>query len=157
MSEVSIGLELKVMIEGVQKIPLKILKNENGELLHFMRNDSSSFHKFGEVYFSITYPGAIKGWKLHKRMEQNFVVPVGQMKVVLFDDRENSNTFGECNEFLLGKDDYFLLKIPDHIWYSFSPIGSEASMIANCSSIPHDPDESIFEELTSSRFPYQWN
>ena len=34
--------------------------------MHMLRSDLQNFIKFGEIYFSCTYPGAIKAWHLHK-------------------------------------------------------------------------------------------
>ena len=51
------------------------------------------------MYFSVVYPGAIKGWHLHKKMVINYAVPFGRIKLVLFDPREDSPTKGEVQEF----------------------------------------------------------
>ena len=48
--------------------------------------------------FSSVFPGVIKGWHLHRRMTLNYAVPVGLIKLVLYDDREGSSTRGELME-----------------------------------------------------------
>ena len=53
------------MIEGVMITPLKQIFDERGKVMHMLRADSPTFSGFGEIYFSCTYPGAIKAWHMH--------------------------------------------------------------------------------------------
>jgi dTDP-4-dehydrorhamnose 3,5-epimerase len=41
----------------------------------------------------------VKGWHYHKKQIDNMVVIKGMMKVVLYDSRKDSKTYGEVNEF----------------------------------------------------------
>ena len=38
------------MIDGVTITPLKQIFDERGKVMHMMRDDSSVFSKFGEIY-----------------------------------------------------------------------------------------------------------
>ena len=76
------------MIDGVIITPLKKIDDDRGSVLHMMRNDSKSFKSFGEIYFSIAYPKAIKAWHLHKETYLNYACINGTIKLVLFDDRK---------------------------------------------------------------------
>jgi len=80
------------MIEGVVVKPLRRLADERGCIMHMLKRDDPVFEEFGEIYFSCVYPGVIKGWHLHHRMTLNYAVPVGMIKLVLFDGREGSTT-----------------------------------------------------------------
>ncbi len=147
---------MEKLIEGVCLTDLKIVEDERGMLLHMMRSESEVFSKFGEIYFSLTNPGIIKGWKKHFEMTQNFAVPAGIVKIVLFDDREGSHTFGRINEFTLSLDHYKLLTIPPKVWYSFKALSEIPGMIANCTDLSHNPDETITTNIDSSKIPYKW-
>ena len=59
------------MIEGIKITPLKQIEDERGKVMHMLRNDSKTFTKFGEIYFSTVYPNKIKGWHLHGKMTLN--------------------------------------------------------------------------------------
>jgi dTDP-4-dehydrorhamnose 3,5-epimerase len=144
-------------IVGVQFHPLKRICDERGAVLHMLRSDSPCFKGFGEVYFSLTYPGFVKGWKLHRRISQLMCVPSGDMRFVLFDPREGSRSFNRVQSFVIGESNYTLLELPANIWYGFSPVGTSPALIANCTSEPHDPTESERLELNSERIPYQWS
>ncbi len=144
------------MIEGVKITPLKIIPDERGTILHMLRDDDRVFERFGEIYFSKVYPGVVKGWHLHKKMTLNYAVPVGMIKLVLFDNRENSPTKGELMELFIGEENYVLVTIPPNVWNGFKGIGLGISMVANCSTTHHDPDEIIRMDPINNDIPYDW-
>jgi dTDP-4-dehydrorhamnose 3,5-epimerase len=145
------------MIHGVQIVPLKQIPDERGKIMHMLRNDSPHFGGFGEIYFSCVYPGAIKAWHLHHRMVLQYAAPVGRIKLVLYDSREGSATRNQLQEIFLGSDNYCLVTIPPLVWNGFKGVGTETSIIANCASIPHDPDEIERMSPFDSRIPYDWS
>jgi dTDP-4-dehydrorhamnose 3,5-epimerase len=144
------------MIEGVEVLPLKIIPDERGRVMHMMKCTDKVFEKFGEIYFSVIYPGVIKGWHLHKKMVINYAVPFGKIKLVLYDQREKSKTKGELMEIFLGEDNYSLVKVPVGVWNGFKGVGMTHSIVANCASIPHDPSEIVRLEPFSKEIPYNW-
>ena len=121
-----------------------------------LRRDWDVFEAFGEIYFSCVFPGAIKAWHIHKRMTLNYAVPHGGIRFVLYDDRPDSPTKGEVQEMVLGADSYCLVTVPPMIWNGFKGLGSETSIVANCATIPHDPDEIVRRDPMDSYIPYDW-
>lgn len=144
------------MIAGVLVTPLRQILDERGKIMHMLRSDAAGFPGFGEIYFSCVYPGAIKGWHIHSRMTLNYAVPHGHIKFVLYDDREGSPTRGELQEIFLGPDNYCLVTVPPLVWNGFKGIGSEMALVANCASIPHDPDEIDRLDPFDPSIPYDW-
>lgn len=144
------------MIEGVKIISLKKIPDERGAIMHMMRSDDPHFEKFGEIYFSTVYPGVIKGWHLHKEMTLNYAVIYGMIKLVLYDERENSSTKGKIEEFFIGWENYCLIKIPPMIWNGFKGIGTTMAILANLATIPHSPDEIERLDPFNKRIPYNW-
>lgn len=145
------------MIEGVIIKDLKQIPDERGKIMHMLRVDDEHFEQFGEIYFSMVYPGVIKGWHLHKRMTLNYAVIQGMIKLVLYDDREDSPTKGEVQEIFTGEDKYQLIKIPPGIYNGFKGIGIKPALIANCATLPHDPDEIIRVDPFDNDIPYDWS
>ncbi|HID72305.1 TPA: dTDP-4-dehydrorhamnose 3,5-epimerase [Candidatus Micrarchaeota archaeon] len=143
-------------IEGVEVIPLKQIADERGKIMHMMRSDSPYFEKFGEIYFSTVNPGVVKGWHIHKEMELNYAVVSGMIKLVLYDDREGSGTKGELMEIFMGEDNYCLVKIPPLVWNGFKGVGTKSAIVANCASIPHDPNEIDRMDPFENKIPYDW-
>lgn len=121
-----------------------------------LRRDWDVFEGFGEIYFSCVFPGAIKAWHIHKRMTLNYAVPLGEIRFVLYDDRPDSPTRGEVQEMVLGPDTYCLVTVPPMIWNGFKGLGSETSIVANCATIPHDPEEIVRRDPMDSTIPYDW-
>ena len=125
-------------------------------MMHMLRCDSDVFQKFGEIYFSSVYPGAIKAWHIHKRMTLNYAVPYGNIKFVLYDDRSDSPTKGELQEYFLGPDHYMLVTVPPMIWNGFKGVGTEMAIVANCATLPHDPQEIDRLDPFDPSIPYDW-
>ncbi len=145
------------MIDGIKVYPLKQIHDERGKVMHMMRNDSPMFEKFGEIYFSITYPDVVKAWHLHTKMTLNYAVISGALKFVFYDDRKSSPTFGEIDEIFISPDNYSLITVPPNIWNGFKAVGPEISVLANCSTIPHDPEEIIRKPYNDNNIPYNWD
>lgn len=145
------------MIEGVKIHIKKQIFDERGKIMHMMRNDDPNFTKFGEIYFSYTHPNTIKAWHLHKRMTVNYVCIFGKIKLVLYDDRENSKTKGLIEEIFLTPENYFLVSVPPLVWNGFKSIANESSVIANFADLPHDPDEMLKKSFDDKYFNYDWN
>lgn len=144
------------MIDGVTVTPLRQISDERGKVMHMLKSDSTIFQGFGEIYFSTVYPGAIKGWHIHKKMTLNYAVPYGNIKFVLYDDRLDSPTKGELQELFLGPDQYQLVTVPPMVWNGFKGVGTEIAIVANCASIPHDPQEIDRRDPFDPSIPYDW-
>ena len=144
------------MIDGVVVTSLRQIVDERGKIMHMMRSDSPVFEQFGEIYFSCVHPGVIKGWHLHKKLILNYAVPFGAIKFVLYDDRLDSPTRGEVQQIFMGSDNYCLVTVPPLVWNGFKGIGTETAIVANCASIPHDPEEIVRRDPFDSEIPYDW-
>lgn len=145
------------MIAGVIISPLRQFHDERGKVMHMLKAGDPAFQQFGEIYFSCVYPGAIKGWHIHKEMVLNYAVPHGNIKFVLYDDRPNSATRGELQEIFMGPDNYCLVTVPPMVWNGFKGIGKEMAIVANCASIPHRADEIDRRDPFDPSIPYNWD
>lgn len=145
-------------IEGVIIQNLKIISDNRGSVLHMLRNDSSLFKVFGEIYFSEINPKTIKAWKFHKSLTQNIAVLMGKVRLVLYDNRPSSKTLGKIVEYEIGRDNnYCLVQIPPMLWYGFQSLDNQKALIANCTDQPHNPLESESIPIDSDKIPFQWD
>lgn len=144
------------MIEGVVITKLKKIDDERGSVLHMMRKDSQIFKTFGEIYFSVAKPKAIKAWHLHKEAFLNYVCVQGEVKLVLFDNRNKSSTKNKIQEIILSTKDYFLVTVPPLIWNGFANITKSEVIIANCCTVPYSDDEIVRKQPDDKEIPYQW-
>ena len=140
-------------INGVNITPLSIIDTKGGDVLHAMKMSDHGYSGFGEAYFSTIEPDAIKGWKRHKQMVLNLVVPVGTVRFILFDDRDNQDNVNQFQEVTLSiEDGYSRLTIPPMIWVGFQGLGLQKSLVLNIANIEHSPEEVERKELAEIKF-----
>lgn len=142
------------VIEEVRLTPLRIISGDSGVVMHALKQHESSFHGFGEAYFSTIEKQAVKGWKKHKRMVLNLIVPAGAIRFVLYDDRPTSKSFQTIQELMLSKDNYQRLTVPPGIWMAFQGISDGLNMLLNIASIPHDPTEADSLPVQNELIPF---
>ena len=135
-------------MDGVILTPLKQIEHPQGDISHAMKRSDVEFSGFGEAYFSTIKKGDIKGWKKHTEMVLNLIVPVGDIKFVIYN--ENTNDFFSIQ---LSRSNYQRLTIKPNLWLAFKGINDE-NMLLNIASIEHNPNESISAELASIN--YEW-
>ncbi len=144
-------------IDGVIITELRQISDERGAVLHMLRCDAPEFVRFGECYFSEVLPGAIKAWKRHRAQTQHLAVPVGRIRLVIYDDRESSPTRGNLQVLELGRPDAYLrLRIPPGLWYGFACISAMPALLANCADLPHDPIDGEVLGVNDPAIPYSW-
>ena len=144
-------------IDGVVARPLRQIRDERGRVMHMLRADDPHFERFGEIYFSVVHPGAIKAWHLHREMTLNYAVVSGRIKLVCYDARDASPTRGQIAEFLLGGENYQLVTVPPGVWNGFTGVSSTEAIVANCATVSHRPDEIVRMDPHSREIPYEWD
>ncbi|HRK02159.1 MAG TPA: dTDP-4-dehydrorhamnose 3,5-epimerase family protein [Oligoflexia bacterium] len=145
------------MIDGVVITPKKKIVDDRGAIFHMLRNDEPVFSKFGEIYFSKVHPGVVKAWHIHRSMTLNYFLVTGSVRLALFDDRESSHSRGVFQEIYLDESDSKLVTIPPLVWNGFKGLGSNSSIVANCSTEPHDPEEISRRPFDDIYFKYDWS
>jgi dTDP-4-dehydrorhamnose 3,5-epimerase len=90
-------------------------------------------------------------------MTLNYAVISGQLKIVLYDGRHLSKTFGIIQELFLSPENYYLVTVPPQVWNGFKCIGNQPAIVANCATIPHNPDEILRKDASDSEIPYNWD
>ena len=149
-------MDRMILIDGVIITPLNIIPHEKGDIFHAMRVDSPGYVGFGEAYFSTIKFGEIKAWKKHFKMTLNLIVPIGEVKFVLYDDRENSKTNKIFNEIILSKENYNRLTIPHEIWMGFKGLAKSDNIILNIANYVHDPEEQVNKGIHEIGIHIDW-
>lgn len=148
-------MDPEIAIEGVVLTPLKQIFHPKGDVFHGMKRSDPGFDGFGEAYFSTIHPGDTKPWKKHLRMTLNFVIPVGGIRFVLYDDREGSLTYGHFFDITLGEGNYQRITIPAGIWVAFHGVSEGLNLLLNLANLEHDPEE-VERKETLDDIPYTW-
>lgn len=146
------------MIDGVIIKQLRKIPDDRGVIMKMQEASDLEYRGFGEIYFSVVYPGIVKGWHLHKNAILNYAVLKGQIKLVLYDNREESSTKGMLQEIYMGDTNYCLVQIPAGVWNAFKGIGVEPAYVADLITVTHDKDQ--MERMDPHHNPliaYDWN
>lgn len=134
-------------MDGFRVTPERRIDNPRGDILHAMKASSPGFAGFGEAYFSMVNPGDVKGWKRHNRMTLNLIVPVGQVRFVLHDEKD-------FETILLGPSDYGRVTVQPGLWMAFQGAAASPSMLLNIADIEHDPAEA--DSVALDHFRFDW-
>ncbi len=149
-------MQLKSNIDGVKIFKKNVISDDRGKILHMLKNTDENFVKFGEIYFSYVFPKKVKAWHIHKKMTLNYVAVYGKIRLVLFDDRKESKTYGKVQEIIISNNNHLLISIPPMIWNGFCSADNNTAVLANCSDIPHDKSEIIRLNFDDPKIPYKW-
>jgi len=135
--------------------PLRRIPVVRGDVFHAIKASAPGFAGFGEAYFSSVDTGAIKGWKRHREMTMNLVVPSGAVEFVLFDGEPGGA--GEYRSVTLSPasdESYQRLTVPPGLWMAFAGRGGGLNLVLNFASIEHRPDEADNRPLED--FAWNW-
>lgn len=120
-----------------------------------LRTDEDGFAGFGEAYFSSIEQGAVKGWKRHRDMTMNLVVPAGRVRFALVAGDLVGGSLREIHD--LSPDDpetYARLTIPPGYWMAFTGLGAGLNLVLNIADRLHDDAE--VEGAPLSAFGLDW-
>jgi len=146
------------LIDAVAVRSAKVLPDERGRLGEILRADDPWFEKFGQVYFTTTYPGVIKAWHYHKKQTDNFYVIKGTVKLALYDQRKQSETNGTVNELYLGEHCPGLVKIPPGVQHGWMCVSQTEAYIVNIVSemYNYDQPDEFRTDPHENDIPYDW-
>lgn len=103
-------------------------------------------------------PGIVKGWAVHKEHDDRYALVLGELKVVLYDDRPDSETRGSIIEVMLSEHRRQLLSIPQGVWHASENIGLGDAFVVNFPTIQYDhanPDKYRLP-LDTEQIPYRF-
>lgn len=146
------------MIEGVIKKQLVKHPDERGFFEELVRvNDDFFKEGFGQLSYSLMYPGVIKAWHVHKNQIDWWFVVHGTLKVVLHDLRENSPTKGKTIDLLMGEiGENIVLKIPAQVAHGCKVIGVKNAELFYVTSGVYNPQEEDRIPHNDPKIGYDW-
>jgi dTDP-4-dehydrorhamnose 3,5-epimerase len=103
-------------------------------------------------------PGRIKGWGMHRLQHDRYWLPSGQLRVVLYDDREGSATRGRFEQFHFTDASPGLLRIPPGVWHADQNWGDRDAVILNFPTVAYDaanPDKYRIDPHAGV-IPFDW-
>ena len=110
------------------------------------------------AYFLTVRPGRIKGWGMHRRQDDRYYVAWGSVRVVLYDGRTASPTYGSFQQQQFTDATPGLVRIPAGVWHADQNWGDGDAMIMNFPTRPYDrgdPDKYRIDPA-SGLIPFDW-
>jgi dTDP-4-dehydrorhamnose 3,5-epimerase len=147
-------------IEKVKITQRKRVIDERGGIYHIMRKSDDHFTNINEVYSSFVYPNVIKGWHKHQIPTLNYTVIFGEVKLVMYDDREDSPTKGNLMELFIGERNYCSVQIPPNVWNGFKAIGNRDAYLINCCTHEHKDfikSSTYIDPISNDLISYNWD
>ena len=147
------------LIQGVDVKEIKNVPKNNGSLVEVIRPEWLGENKtIGQVFQVMLRPNGISAWHAHEQTTDRLFVNRGLVKIVLYDAREDSPTFGMINEFRIGTERPALLTVPPKVWHGVQNISNGDSLILNLVDIPYtyeNPDHWRVE-TNCTAIPYKF-
>jgi dTDP-4-dehydrorhamnose 3,5-epimerase len=118
--------------------------DDRGYLREILRDDDQLMRRFGQTTITKTYPGVIKAFHWHQEQDDLWYVADGMARIVLYDRRPDSPTYGQTQVIYAGEDNPVLVLIPAGIAHGYQVLGSKPVLLiyhTTRSYNPSDPDE----------------
>jgi len=115
-----------------------------------------------QVHVTTTFAGRIRAWGLHRLGSDRLFVVDGLVKIVVFDGRNGSSTFGNLNEFTVSPKNPGLLVVAPDLYHGWKNIGTTEAIIINMPTrmydheIPDALDLPWDSEAARQIIPYRW-
>ncbi|MDB5696986.1 MAG: dTDP-4-dehydrorhamnose 3,5-epimerase [Sphingomonas bacterium] len=111
------------------------------------------------AYQSRLFPGAIGAWSCHADNFDRLFVNQGLVKLVAYDGREDSATYGRVSEYRIGDHRPTFVVLPPGVWHGLQNLAPVDALVINFSSSAYDyanPDHYRLPQDTDA-IPYQWS
>ena len=147
-------------VDGVVFVPLRPHVDHRGSLTEVV----SFAHPFWSepivhAYCFTILPGRIKGWGMHKLQSDRYYLASGSVRVVLYDGRTLSPTYGRYAEYHLSKATPGLLLIPPGVWHADQNWGGAEAHMMNfpTRAFDHRAPDKYRIDPHSGEIPFDWS
>ena len=124
---------MEVKISGVICRPLVVYTDQRGWLAEIFREDETAPEQVPAMaYMSVTKPGVVRGPHAHRDQTDLFCFAgPGDFRVVLWDNRADSPTFGVRQDFHLGESSPAVLIVPPGVVHAYQNVGQTLGFVCN--------------------------
>ena len=148
-----------VRIDGVRLHQQAIRGDERGVLLELVDTRTDFWDQpVPYMYFVTCRPGKAKGWGVHARHQDRYMILGGEMILALYDDRPDSPTRGVVQEFYLSREGINRITIPIGVWHAHMNPGTVDLIFTNAPTEPFNhanPDKRTLP-LDTELIPYSF-
>ena len=144
-------------IEGVITKDLIVHKDQRGSFSELIRSSEDFFgNSFAQLSYSTVYAGVTKAWHLHRKQTDWMCTLVGDMKLVLYDTRQDSPTHKKTMEVLMGKEQGGkVVKVPPGVAHGYKVINGPM-YILYITDREYDPEDDLRIPHDDPEIGYDW-
>ena len=145
------------MIAGIEIKDLNTIADDRGFFCELIRTSDIFFeNSFAQLSHSMSFSGTAKAWHLHKKQTDWMCVLVGDIKLGLYDLREDSATKGNLMEIFLGETlGRKVVKIPPGIAHGYRVINGPMHIIY-ITDKEYDPSDELRIPHDDPEIGYDW-
>lgn len=144
------GQPLPPKITGVEVRLLTVHPDHRGELNPFIDlHDDFWFESVVYGYRFSIRPGRIKGWGMHRKQTDRYLIVTGSVRIVLYDGVS-------FDQFWFTQP--ALLSIPANVWHADQNWGDTDAHICNFPTVPYNPSDPDKYRISpdSDEIPFDW-
>ena len=125
----------KLELQPAKKVTTKDASgNPNGWLMELYKDQETGLKT--EAYLTAAFPGAFKGYHLHRIRAARYVAIKGKMKIICYEQKEGK---WQPTEFILEAGKSERLFIPKNVATGLENIGEEEAWLINYPDPAYDP------------------
>jgi dTDP-4-dehydrorhamnose 3,5-epimerase len=132
-------LQIPDQIEGVRLNRLVTHEDARGDLTVLISDLNDAIASIRHVYVVTATPGSIRAWVYHKRQFDRLAYTNGFLRVVLYDLRPRSVTYGRLNVMDVGESNKVLVTIPPEVVHGVQNCGPSAGTFVNMPTRTYNP------------------
>ena len=133
------SVEIADKIDGVRIQRLDTRADKRGDLTVLLSDLQEAVQPPPHVYWVTAAAGSIRAWVYHKRQSDRLAFTNGDIRVVLYDLRPDSPTFGKLNVLDVGEKNKVMLTIPPFVIHGVHNRGSQDATFVNMPTRAYDP------------------
>lgn len=126
-------------IAGVEMRRLTTNADGRGDLTVLMSDRFGERYRTPHVYLVTAAARSIRAWVYHKRQSDRLAYTTGRLRVVLYDLRKDSATYGVLNVIDVGAANKVWLTIPPFVVHAVQNLGDEDTQFVNMPTQAYDP------------------
>lgn len=143
-------------IAGVEFKQLRTHPDNRGFFREVLRKDDAFFSEFGQAAHAVLYDKVIKAWHYHREQTDYWYVVSGVMRVGLYDMREESPTYGQTMDFLMGDhQESSCLCIPPMVAHGCKALQGPVHIFYMMSHL-YNPEDEGRRPYNDPAIPFDW-
>lgn len=113
--------------------------DDRGYLREVLRDDDEMLTRWAQTTVSKAFPGVIKAFHWHKKQDDLWYFVTGNARIILYDRRRDSPTFGETQVIPAGDHNPVTVLIPAGVAHGYQVLGHEPAMLMYHTTRMYDP------------------